>query len=487
MADKCYTVVEVEKWHSNAEIVNKNNHNFRLDPVAVLNPHLTYENEIIQSPNIESTRQKWNELIDKLNKEINKYKEETGKQKISGDQEFINRFAKQMKQISQPLKKSDIEAMVSLTEEEIDLKKSINNERLVGNGKINFIQQINDRTALLKKKPRVDSVREVGVIMKVTGGWDKLPKNFDLEKWKKDSMQWLKNTYGEDNILSAVLHVDEFTPHLQAVIIPLTPDGRLCAKEVVGNWEKCSEMQRTYYETVKQEGLYQGEKRRAPVYEDQRRAYNALVTAGDIELPEPMASETKEQYFARANETYKSYGMQTHLKLKAQEREYIIETSELQDTVLRLTQELQESKKQERIAKEKARAASAENAFLKDQIGGNGLTREEIKNSALLIEHMKEKHENDMKESKIKLEKAMQKISDLQSENVDLKDRVAVYDRIIGKDGLTKAAFNNNLTISYIAWAFEHGFPQAETTKYLMGEAYNYAKTNKDRIEALEK
>ena len=35
--------------------------------------------------------------------------------------------------------------------------------------------------------------------------------------------------------MSAVVHMDEKTPHLHLAFVPLTKDNRLCAKEIIGN------------------------------------------------------------------------------------------------------------------------------------------------------------------------------------------------------------------------------------------------------------
>ena len=40
---------------------------------------------------------------------------------------------------------------------------------------------------------------------------------------------------GRENIVSAVVHMDEKTPHLHLTFVPLTKDNRLCAKEIIGN------------------------------------------------------------------------------------------------------------------------------------------------------------------------------------------------------------------------------------------------------------
>jgi hypothetical protein len=39
-------------------------------------------------------------------------------------------------------------------------------------------------------------------------------------------MNWLREKYG-DRVISAVLHLDEATPHLQFLILPLDDNGRL--------------------------------------------------------------------------------------------------------------------------------------------------------------------------------------------------------------------------------------------------------------------
>lgn len=44
-----------------------------------------------------------------------------------------------------------------------------------------------------------------------------------------------KEQFGEQNIISAAVHMDEKTPHMHIIYVPLTKDKRLCAKEVNDN------------------------------------------------------------------------------------------------------------------------------------------------------------------------------------------------------------------------------------------------------------
>lgn len=57
-----------------------------------------------------------------------------------------------------------------------------------------------------------------------------------MEKQRKffeDSYNFLKESFGEKNVVSAVVHFDETTPHMHFTAVPLTNDGKLSAKLVV--------------------------------------------------------------------------------------------------------------------------------------------------------------------------------------------------------------------------------------------------------------
>ena len=46
---------------------------------------------------------------------------------------------------------------------------------------------------------------------------------------------FLYERIGKENVISAVVHMDEKTPHLHFCFVPITKDDRLSAKEVLGN------------------------------------------------------------------------------------------------------------------------------------------------------------------------------------------------------------------------------------------------------------
>lgn len=79
------------------------------------------------------------------------------------------------------------------------------------------------------------------------------------EHFFKECLQFHQERFG--HIISAVIHYDETTPHLHVVSVPLTQDGRLSARDVIGNRAKMSRTQDIFYEQVgKVYGLDRGER-----------------------------------------------------------------------------------------------------------------------------------------------------------------------------------------------------------------------------------
>ncbi len=56
---------------------------------------------------------------------------------------------------------------------------------------------------------------------------------------------------GRGNIFSAVVHMDEKTPHLHLCFTPITEDGRLSAKEILGNRAQLSQWQDEFHAHMK--------------------------------------------------------------------------------------------------------------------------------------------------------------------------------------------------------------------------------------------
>jgi len=79
-----------------------------------------------------------------------------------------------------------------------------------------------------------------------------------LAVWTDRSMVWLRDTYGARNVVAAVLHKDEQTPHIQALVVPIDERGRLNAHAYTGGRAMLARMQDSYADAVRDLGLERG-------------------------------------------------------------------------------------------------------------------------------------------------------------------------------------------------------------------------------------
>lgn len=103
----------------------------------------------------------------------------------------------------------------------------------------------------------------------------RIQNNGRLDKWMDANLKWLRETFGEENLVSCVLHMDEKTPHLHATIVPIvttdrrrreregekkysTKSGPRLSAEDVFRRAKLHEYQNTYAAAMKEFGLKRG-------------------------------------------------------------------------------------------------------------------------------------------------------------------------------------------------------------------------------------
>lgn len=159
----------------------------------------------------------------------------------------------------------------------VDAEKSNLNQVLVGAG--NPAEIVAMAKALISKngiKPRKNSVLCIETILTAS------PEFFEMypekyQEWLDSSVKYLEKTFGKENIISIVVHLDEETPHIHALTVPidktLKPEKtksngekvkqrggnvRLNAKKWLGSPQKLSKMQTEYNNAVSHLGLVRG-------------------------------------------------------------------------------------------------------------------------------------------------------------------------------------------------------------------------------------
>lgn len=75
-------------------------------------------------------------------------------------------------------------------------------------------------------------------------------------EWVSTNLQFMKERYG-NNLVAFTLHQDEKTPHIHAIVVPITADNRLCAKELFTP-KTLRQLQTDYAAAMKPFGLERG-------------------------------------------------------------------------------------------------------------------------------------------------------------------------------------------------------------------------------------
>lgn len=164
---------------------------------------------------------------------------------------------------------------------------------------IEFPEGVNDRTEAIRHRlENAGLTRQIGknqvqvIRFMLSGSPEDMRRIEDdgkLDDWCRDNMDWLKKTFGAENVVAATLHLDETTPHIHASVVPIVrgerrqkqprkkkPEQeiakgkpkrqykkkdpnrpRLCADDVMAR-DKLIEYQDTYAEAMAKYGLQRG-------------------------------------------------------------------------------------------------------------------------------------------------------------------------------------------------------------------------------------
>lgn len=154
----------------------------------------------------------------------------------------------------------------------------------------NWLQDINKEIQAAGAKARSNSVLALDTIYTASPNFFQGKTNQQNDDFFKDCLQFHQEHFG--HIISAVIHYDETTPHLHVISVPLTQDGRLSARDVIGNKAKMSKTQDQFFEQVGRDyGLGRGihmdgqeKKQHISAQEHQLREIKQQIARGQEEL-----------------------------------------------------------------------------------------------------------------------------------------------------------------------------------------------------------
>ena len=94
---------------------------------------------------------------------------------------------------------------------------------------------------------RKDSVTAVEVLITASPEFFEEKKPREVKEFFDHALEFLKSKQDAATYISAVVHVDEKTPHMHLCFVPLTPDNRLSAKTIIGNKKKLTQWQDEFH------------------------------------------------------------------------------------------------------------------------------------------------------------------------------------------------------------------------------------------------
>ena len=322
-------------------------------------------------------------------------------------------------------------------------------------------------TAGLKRKIGKNQIQAIRLVLTGTHTDMKLiVQTGRLDEWCNDNIEWLRKTYGADNVVSAVLHMDEETPHIHATIVPIVqterkkqkkeqavkkryrtkaPAPRLCADEVMSR-ANLIRYQDTYAERMVAHGLQRGIKGSEAQHVSTHEYYRSLIAQGE--------------------------GLQANITQLLEEHEkaklVIAEAEQAKKDLARIKAEA----KTEELKNSATKTATSVLNGVNSLLGGNKVSRLEKENAQL---HREVENLNDQIES---LRTDMQKMKDnhareLNRINEQHQQEVSNLKRILDKAYQWFPSFKRFLNME--RECLQYGFNEEQTDKLLHGQAINYS------------
>ena len=120
---------------------------------------------------------------------------------------------------------------------DVDTARSAQNIHLITPAR-KYRAEVERQIAAAGCRTRSDSVRMVEALITASPEFFEGKKRSEIEDYFRYALEFIKANQAEATIISAVIHMDEKTPHMHLCFVPLTEDGRLSAKEIIGNRKK---------------------------------------------------------------------------------------------------------------------------------------------------------------------------------------------------------------------------------------------------------
>ena len=129
---------------------------------------------------------------------------------------------------------------------DIDPTRSKENYHLIGPPR-RYRDAVLQRIEAAGAKRRKDSVVMQDGLITASPEWYKSKEPAEISDYFTYALEFVKERYGRENIISAVVHMDESNPHMHFCFVPITKDGRLSSKDIMGGPKGMQQLQDDFF------------------------------------------------------------------------------------------------------------------------------------------------------------------------------------------------------------------------------------------------
>ena len=176
-------------------------------------------------------------------------------------------------------------------------------------------------------------------------------EDYSDSKWVKDTMTYLINKYGKENVIGFTLHQDEKSPHIHAMVVPITADGRLSCKEVFSP-TTLVDNQDEYAEVMKHHGLVRGVKKSQAEHQPMKKMYgqqNQTAAELDAQLGPARSYQDVQAKPPQQGEDLGQWAVKTTVQVNEQARAQVEAANERAEKARNLALENASAREQVRV------------------------------------------------------------------------------------------------------------------------------------------
>lgn len=135
---------------------------------------------------------------------------------------------------------------------DIDITRSKDNFHII-QPEQKYRREMENRIKAAGCRTRKDSTMFVDTLITASPEFFEGRNKKEIKAFFVEAVDFMERKIGKGNIFSAVVHMDEKTPHLHLCFTPITEDGRLSAKEILGNRAQLSKWQDEFHAHMKKQ------------------------------------------------------------------------------------------------------------------------------------------------------------------------------------------------------------------------------------------